>query len=178
MQQYFKIGKLAATFGVQGELVLEHSLGKKTQLNGLEAIFLEEKKDTFLPYFIASTKIKSKDEIFILLDGISTREEARLLIKKEVWLSENDFKKFVAGASPISLLGFMVINNERELGEVVEVIEQPHQLLCVILIDHKEALIPIHEEFLEKLDKENKKLYVSLPDGLLDIYKEAVNKNG
>ncbi len=173
MQQYFKIGKLAAAFGVQGELVLEHSLGKKTQLDGLEAIFLEEKKDTFLPYFIASTKIKSKNEIYILLDGIRTREEARGLIKKEVWLSENDFKKFAAGASPISLLGFMIINNELELGEVIEVIEQPHQLLCVIVIDGKEVLIPIHEESLKKLDKGNKKLYVSLPDGLLDIYKDG-----
>lgn len=170
MQQYFKIGKLAAAFGVQGGLVLEHSLGKKTQLDGLEAIFLEEKKDTFLPYFIASAKVKSKNEIYILLDGIKTREEARLLIKKEVWLSENDFKKFAAGASPISLLGFMVIDNERELGEVIEVIEQPHQLLCMVLIDNKEVLIPIHEEFLEKLDKENKKLFMRLPEGLLDIY--------
>jgi 16S rRNA processing protein RimM len=67
----------------------------------------------------------------------------------------------------------MIFNNKRELGEVVEVIEQPHQLLCVVMIDHKEVFIPIHEEFLKKLDKENKKLYVSLPDGLLDIYKDS-----
>ena len=173
MQEYFKIGKLAAAFGVQGELVLVHSLGKKTALNGLEAIFFEEKKDTFLPYFIVSTKIKSENEIYILLDGITTREQARALIKKEVWLSENDFKKFAAGASPISLLGFMVVNNKDELGEVVEVIEQPHQLLCMVIIDDKEVLIPVHEEFLKKLDKKNKKIYVSLPDGLLDIYKDG-----
>ena len=173
MQEYFKIGKLAAAFGVQGELVLVHSLGKKTALNGLEAIFFEEKKYTFLPYFIVSTKIKSENEIYILLDGITTREQARALIKKEVWLSENDFKKFAAGASPISLLGFMVVNNEDELGEVVEVIEQPHQLLCVLLIEDQEVLIPIHEKSLQNIDKENKKLYVSLPDGLLDIYKHS-----
>ena len=173
MQEYFKIGKIAAAFGVQGELVLVHSLGKKTVLNGLEAIFFEEKKDTFLPYFIVSTKIKSENEIYILLDGITTREQARALIKKEVWLSENDFKKFAAGASPISLLGFMVVNNEDELGEVVEVIEQPHQLLCVLLIEDQEVLIPIHEKSLQNIDKENKKLYVSLPDGLLDIYKHS-----
>jgi 16S rRNA processing protein RimM len=59
------------------------------------------------------------------------------------------------------------------LGEVIEVIEQPHQLLCVVLIDNKEVLIPVHEEFLKKLDKKNKKIYVSLPDGLLDIYKDG-----
>ena len=62
MPQYFKIGKLAASHGLKGDLVLQHSLGKKTTLKGLEAIFLEEGKDSFLPYFIESTKIRSDDE--------------------------------------------------------------------------------------------------------------------
>jgi 16S rRNA processing protein RimM len=44
MNHYFKIGKLAASTGLKGELVLQHNLGKKTTLKGLEAIFLEEKK--------------------------------------------------------------------------------------------------------------------------------------
>ena len=59
MQQYFKIGKLAASYGLTGELILEHSLGKKTSLKGLQTIFIEDKKDSFLPYFISSTKIKN-----------------------------------------------------------------------------------------------------------------------
>ncbi len=173
MNNYFKIGKLAATFGVQGQLVLDHSLGKKTSLKGLETIFLEEKKDTFLPYFITDTKIKNDKEIYVSLEGIQSKEGARFLIKKEVWLSENDFKKYAAGAAPISLLGFMIVNNDEEIGEVIEVIEQPHQVLCAIIIDGKEALIPVHEDSLKKIDKKNRKLYVNLPDGLLEIYKNA-----
>lgn len=173
MENYFKIGKLAATFGVHGQLILEHSLGKKTSLKGLESIFIEETKDSFLPYFITSTKIKNEKEIYITLEGLQSKEAAHFLIKKEVWLTETDFKKFAAGAAPISLLGFMVINNEEEIGEVLEVIEQPHQVLCTIMIEGKEALIPIHEESLEKIDKKNRKLYVNLPDGLLEIYKNA-----
>ena len=55
MSQYFKIGKLAASHGLKGDLVLQHSLGKKTSLKGLEAIFLEEKKDNFIPYFIQAS---------------------------------------------------------------------------------------------------------------------------
>jgi 16S rRNA processing protein RimM len=65
----------------------------------------------------------------------------------------------------------MIIDNKKELGEILEVIEQPHQVLCRIMIDSKEALIPLHENSLEKVDKKNKKLYVNLPEGLLDIYK-------
>ena len=173
MENYFKIGKLAATFGLQGQLVLEHSLGKKTSLKGLETIFIEEKKDAFLPYFITATKIKNDKELYVSLEGLDSKEAAHFLIKKEVWLSENDFKKYAAGAAPISLLGFIIVDNDKEIGEVIEVIEQPHQVLCTIMLDGKEALIPIHEDSLEKMDKKNRRLYVHLPDGLLDIYREA-----
>ncbi|HSN09718.1 MAG TPA: PRC-barrel domain-containing protein [Hanamia sp.] len=173
MNEYFKIGKLAATFGVQGQMILQHNLGKKTSLKGLETIFIQETDNSFLPYFITSTKIKSDKEIFISLEGIESKEGARFLVKKEVWLVENDFKKFVAAAAPISFLGFMVIDHEEELGEVLEVIEQPHQVLCRIMVGGKEVLIPLHEDSLEKIDKKNRRLYVNLPDGLLDIYKDA-----
>ncbi|MEO6813230.1 MAG: ribosome maturation factor RimM [Ginsengibacter sp.] len=173
MESYFKIGKLVATHGVEGQFVLEHSLGKKTSLKGLETIFIEESKDSFLPYFISSTKIKNEKETLVSIEGISSKESAHSLLKKEVWLTETDFKKFAAGAAPISLLGFIVVNNEVEIGEVIEVIEQPHQILCKIMIENKEALIPVHEDSLEKIDKKNRKLFVNLPDGLLDIYRDA-----
>jgi len=173
MNQYFKIGKIAATFGVEGQLILEHNLGKKTSLKGLENIFIEENKDSFLPYFISGTKTKNDSEIYLSIEGLQSKEAAKFLVKKEVWLSENDFKKFAAAAAPISLLGFMIVNNQEEIGEVLEVIEQPHQILCTISIDGKEALIPIHENSLQKVDKKNRKVYVDLPEGLLEIYKNG-----
>ena len=168
--EYFKIGKLVATFGLKGELILKHSLGKKTSLKGLETLFIEEVKDSFLPYFIQSTSIKSEDEIFIKLDGLDTKETAKKLMAKEAWLSEEDFKKYAAKSSPISMLGYNLINEGEDLGKIIEVIEQPHQLLCAILFNGKEALIPIHEQSLKKIDKKNQKVHVILPDGLLDIY--------
>ncbi len=171
MIQYFKIGKLAASHGLKGDLILQHSLGKKTSLKGLEAIFIEEQKDSFLPYFIQSAKIKSGEEVFIKLEGIDNKEIARKLTPKEVWIPEEDFKKFAAKSSPISLLGFMMINEDEELGEILEVIEQPHQILCSILLNGKEALIPLHEEVLDKVDKKSRRVFVTLPDGLLDIYR-------
>ena len=171
MPEYFKIGKLAASTGLKGELVLQHSLGKKTSLKGLEAIYLEDKKNSFLPYFIEATKIRSDNETVIKLEGIDIVEVARKLTPKDVWLAEDDFKKFAASASPISLLGYSVINEGEDLGEILEVIEMPHQVLCTILVNGKEAMIPIHEDSLEKIDKKNKKVFVVLPEGLLDIYK-------
>ncbi|MFL5772080.1 MAG: ribosome maturation factor RimM [Flavisolibacter sp.] len=170
MTEYFRIGKLVSTFGLKGELVLKHNLGKKTSLKGLRAIFIEEKKDNFLPWFIESTRIKTDDEIYISLEGIHIKEQAHKLTQKEVWLQEEDFKKFSAKSSPINLLGFDIIEENKTLGKVLEVIEQPHQLLCRIDYHAREALIPLHDETIIKIDRKKKQVIVALPPGLLEIY--------
>lgn len=170
MKDYFSIGKIAATHGLSGEVVLQHALGKKTDLKGLQTIFIEEKKNSFLPYFVENTSIKNAGEVYLKLEGFNTKESARRLSQKEVWLLKVDFDKYAAKSSPISLLGYIMINAGEEIGEIVEVIEQPLQVLCKIIYHENEALIPIHEESLEKIDNKKKQVYVSLPDGLLEIY--------
>ncbi|MDZ4794112.1 MAG: ribosome maturation factor RimM [Bacteroidota bacterium] len=170
MTEYFKIGKLVAVHGLQGELLLKHELGKKTSLKGLAAIFIEEKKTSFLPWFVEATKIKNEEEIYLKLEGINSREAANKLTQKEVWVPETDFKKFAAKTAPASLLGYTIINNKESLGPILELIEQPHQLLCRLEINGKEVLIPLHEETLQKVNHTKKEVWVELPDGLLDIY--------
>jgi 16S rRNA processing protein RimM len=170
MNQYRNIGKLVAAFGLKGELVLQHHLGKKTSLKGLEVIYLEDKKDEMLPYFPEYATIKSEEELFLKLEGIDTKETARKMLQKEVWLEDKDFQKYAGKSAPISLVGFKVIHEGNDLGEILEVIEQPHQVLCRIELQQKEVLIPINEETLQKTDKKNRKIIVKLPDGLLDLY--------
>lgn len=173
MNDYYKIGKIAATRGVAGQLVLTHSLGQKTSFEGLESLLIETSKDSFLPYFIVESSVRNTSETLLVLEGISSKEAARFLLKKEVWLTRKDFKKFAASSAPISLLGYTIICDKEEVGEIIEVIEQPHQLLCKILLEGKEALIPLHQDSLLKNDKKNRRLYVDIPEGLLDIYRDA-----
>ncbi|MGQ0739313.1 MAG: ribosome maturation factor RimM [Bacteroidota bacterium] len=170
MPEYFSIGKFVAVHGLKGELLLKHELGKKTSLKGLQAIFIEEKKDLFIPWFIESAKIKSEDEVYIKLEGASTREAAMKLSQKKVWLSEADFKNFAAKTSRANLLGYTIIDKKEQLGEILELIEQPHQLLCRLEIKGKEVLIPLHEGSLQKINHKKKEVIVVLPAGLLDIY--------
>jgi 16S rRNA processing protein RimM len=151
-------------------LVLKHHLGKKTSLKGLKAIFVEERKESFIPWFIENTKIKSEEEIYLKLEGVNIREQAIKLTQKEVWLPEEEFKKFSAKSSPINLLGYDIIEGEQVLGKIVEVIEQPHQILCRIELNKKEVYIPLHEETIRKIDKKKQQVIVSLPPGLLEIY--------
>lgn len=170
MTSYTNIGKLAAVHGVKGHFVLSHSLGKKTTLKGLNVLFVEVKRDEMLPYFIEEVQIKSESESYVKLEGINTREEARPLVQKQVWMTEDMFQKFASKSAPISMLGFHIIDQGKDLGEILEVIEQPHQLLCRIDWNGKEALIPINEDFLLKVDARKKQVLVELPDGLMDIF--------
>lgn len=170
MTEYFKIGKFVTTFGLQGELLLKHHLGKKTSLKGVLVLFIEEKKESFIPWFVEDTRIKTEDEIYIKLEGVSIREQAIKLTQKEVWLPEADFKKFSAKSSPINLLGYEIVEEGKVLGKVLEVIEQPHQILCRIDLNGKEAYIPLHEETIIKINKKGAQVIVQLPPGLLEIY--------
>lgn len=170
MTNYCSIGKLVATFGLKGEIILKHQLGKKTSLKGLEVIFIEEKKDELLPYFIETSRIKNEGEIFLKLEGINTKESANKIVQKQVWITQEEFHKHAAKSAPIALLGFHIIHDGADLGEILEVIEQPHQLLCRIMWKGKEALIPLHEETIIKLDKKKKEVVVSLPEGLLEVF--------
>jgi 16S rRNA processing protein RimM len=156
--EYFKAGKLVAVHGLKGELILKHELGKKTSLKNLKTVFIE------------TSKIKSENEIYLKLETVDTREAAAKISQKNIWLAEDDFKKFAAKTAPASLLGYTVFNNNEKLSEILEVIEQPQQLLCRIEFKNKEVLIPIHESFLKKIDRKKKEVFVELPEGLLEIY--------
>src|SRR6476620_1875883 len=137
MPQYFKIGKFVASHGLHGDLVLQHNLGKKTSLKGLQALYIEAQKDNFLPYFIEKVSARNETDVLLKLEGVDKMEQARKLTPKEVWMEEADFKKFTASSAPIALLGFSMLDGDINLGEIIEVIEQPHQVLCTILYKGK-----------------------------------------
>jgi 16S rRNA processing protein RimM len=168
--EYFFIGKFVAVHGLKGELLLKHELGKKTSLKGLQAIFVEEKKGSFLPWFVEYAKAKSAEEVYLKLEGVDTREAAMKLAQKKAWLQESDFKKMAAKSSPVNLLGYLIVDHGNQLGKISEVIEQPHQLLCRLEIKGKEVLVPLHDDTLRKVDHRKKEVQVELPEGLLEIY--------
>ncbi len=170
LMEYLKLGKLVAVHGLTGELLLKHELGKKSSLKGLQTIFIEEKKTSFIPWFIETTKIKSETEVYIKFEGVDSREAAMKLSSKAAWIPEVEFKKMAAKSAPANLLGYAILDKENNLGPILELIEQPHQLLCRLEIDKKEVLIPLNESTLRKIDHRGKKVMVELPEGLLAIY--------
>ena len=104
------------------------------------------------------------------LEGIDSKEAASKYIRREVWMKEEELQAHTRKNNPIGWVGYRVLDQGRDLGPILEVIEQPHQVLCRLEIDAKEVLVPINEQTLNKIDHKTKTLLLTLPDGLLEVY--------
>jgi 16S rRNA processing protein RimM len=170
MEDKICIGTLVATHGVDGSLILRHALGGRTDFPEVEVFFIETQKDGLLPYFPTEARIRNTSETLLRLEGIHTPERARGLLKKRVWLAASEARRLTAKNAPISLLGYMIVADGRELCEVLEVIEQPHQILLRGEVDGKEVLLPLNESTLVEIDHQGLRVMLELPDGLLEVY--------
>jgi 16S rRNA processing protein RimM len=69
------------------------------------------------------------------------------------------------------IIGFTVEDaNYGTIGTLTGVNDTTSQALFEIEKDDKQVLIPMNDQFLEKVDKKNKTIYVKTPEGLIDLY--------
>lgn len=164
------IGKIVATVGIQGEVLLVHVLGKKVSFKEGDVVFIETEKSIRIPFFVESSKARTEKETLLKFEDINSREAGHSLIQKPLHLSAQLFDTHVSKQAPIRLLGFLVFDLQTEIGKVTGVIEQPHQILLETAYKNKTALIPLHEASLKNIDEKKRIVYVELPEGLLDLY--------
>jgi 16S rRNA processing protein RimM len=172
MEDLIHIGKIVAPHGIAGQVIIEHALGKSISFKGVDVLFVEQTKNSFIPYFIQSASAKTDTLTHVHFEGMKNREATAIVVSKKVWVPQEAFQKLVEKNAPLALLGFMVQEAGKNLGLIKEVIEQPHQLLVTIDYNGQEAYIPLHEETLKAVNHSKKIVTVELPEGLLDLYSE------
>ena len=172
MEDLIHIGKIVAPHGIAGQVIVEHALGKSISFKGVEVLFVEQTKNSFIPYFIQTASAKTDTLTHVHFEGMKNREATAMVVSKKVWVPQEAFQKLVEKNAPLALLGFMVQEAGKPLGVIKEVIEQPHQLLVTIDYNGQEAYIPLHEETLKAVNHAKKLVTVELPEGLLDLYSE------
>ena len=59
-----------------------------------------------------------------------------------------------------------------EIGLIQRVDDRSPQALFVIEHQGREVLVPVVDDFIEKVDKKNREIRLRLPEGLLDLYKQ------
>ena len=67
------------------------------------------------------------------------------------------------------LINFEVITDSKNIGRIENINSKLPQPVFEIMYDSRIVLIPIHEDFIRKIDKVNNIIYLDIPDGLLEI---------
>ena len=69
------------------------------------------------------------------------------------------------------IINFAVVDAKKgNIGNIASVIDYPAQPLFQIMNGTTEILIPILDQIIDKVDRENKTIYIVAPEGLIDIY--------
>ena len=165
-----RIGKVIKSHGIKGEVKCLLDPKSLANIKTLEVLFLNQ-NDKPLPYFTETIKKKAGEALVIKWEDVNSREAAELLRGKYIFIESKNLYKRKA-FSPVDLVGFMLIDSEtkKEIGVIEDVLELPVHSLAQLNINDKEALIPLHEDSIKKVDKKNKKVSVLIPDGLLDVF--------
>lgn len=157
--------------GLRGELKVQVRTAFVEDALRAKVIFIQHQGKA-LPYFVES--IRESNELLLKLEGVNTPEAARALQGSELWLRRaevlGDPEEPEEDAPLEALVGYSVFEVEKGLiGEIIEIIEMPQQLMAVVAYQDREVMIPLNDQFLRKVNHRQKKLQMELPEGLLEL---------
>ena len=111
--------------------------------------------------------------LIVKLRGIDSISQAEELIGAELAISEKDLPKNAAGTFyTFHLKGCEVVAKDGEtLGTVTDVLDSGGTPILKVTGKGGEILIPFAEDYLRRMDVEQKRIEVDLPDGLRDLNK-------
>lgn len=163
-----EIGYLQKPHGTKGELkvTVEDNYWGDFQTASVFFVYVQGQA---LPYFKAH--IRANNPITIQFEGVESREAAKRIASTELFMREEDLKTNLnetLAHSPYQ--GFVLWDKELgEIGVIKEVLELPQQELAVVDYKGKEAMIPLNDTFIQKIDTKAKRINLELPEGLLDL---------
>lgn len=173
--RYINIGYTKKLHGLQGEIKLFIEERYLEDFLKNERIFLDV-KGAKVPYFVAD--VRGKGEMILKLEDVDNRDTAFALQSREVFLREHDLVPEHQRELEIEIetleyehvTGFLLIDkNAGEVGRIEEVLDMPQQEMAFLKYKGSEVLIPLNEQFITSIDEKGKRVFMDLPEGLLDV---------
>ena len=165
-----RVGKIVATHGLTGDVIITHVTGSKGWLKKGDHLFVAIHKESHIPYFISNIKAFTNKEATISFEDVVSVEVAKKLIGKEIFVQEEVLTTSKID-SPLLWIGFELIDDTKgPVGTIEDIYQTAQQWLATIRVNGNEALIPLIDQTLKKVDIKQRQVHVDLPDGLLEIY--------
>ncbi|CAM4034845.1 ribosome maturation factor RimM [Flavobacterium antarcticum] len=167
----FYLGKIAKKFSFKGEVLVYLDTDEPELYENLESMFVECGKH-LVPFFIEYSSLHKNDFLRVRFEDVKNEEEADALLGNHVYLPLKMLPKLSGNKFYFhEVIGFEVEDKRLGIvGEIQSINDSSAQPLFEVLNDGVEILIPMIDHFLVKIDRENKKVIMDLPEGLIEMY--------
>ena len=164
-QEILPVGVLRKTHGKQGELCLTV---KSDLLDSFTPRFVVLEMDGINVPFVVESMRQHGSDWLLRLEDINTEERARALQGKQVAVLRRELPQDYDEQLPVEdLVGFSVFDmNGKFAGKITAVDDQTANLL--IELDNG-VVLPLHDDLVEELSIEERKIVMSIPEGLMEI---------
>lgn len=169
----FYLGKIVKKYSFKGELLAKLDTDQPELYKDLDAVFVLV-KNNLIPFFIERSQLHKSDLLRLKLEDVDSDESATALIKSELYLPLELLPKLEGNKFYFhEVIGFRVIDkNFGDVGVIKSINDATAQALFVIDKEGTEILIPMNDEFIVKVDRKEKTIEVTTPEGLINLYLE------
>ncbi|AHM60480.1 16S rRNA-processing protein [Flammeovirgaceae bacterium 311] len=165
----YQLGIIQRPHGLKGEVAVFLDVDDPSVYTALESVFVDQ-DGQLIPFFIEELQIGSQ-KVILKFEEVDSYEEAAELSGLELYLPLSTLPPLEGNAFYYhEIIGFQLVDQESgPVGEIREVVSGMQDLLVV---DRQgiEILVPLHDELISEVKREQRELHMQLPEGLLDIY--------
>ncbi|HSM63559.1 MAG TPA: ribosome maturation factor RimM [Gillisia sp.] len=170
-EECFYLGKIVSKFSFKGEVLIKLDTDEPEEYTEMESVFVDY-NENLVPFFIERSGLHRSTLLRVKFEDVDTEEDAEDIMKCDVYLPLNQLPELDGDKFYFhEIIGFTVEDvNYGTVGKITAINDSTAQSLFEIDKDGKQVLIPLNDEFIEKLDKKNKIIFVKTPEGLIDLY--------
>ena len=170
-QDCFYLGKIAKKFSFKGEVLIYLDTDEPELYEDMESVFVEFNKN-LVPFFIENSNLHKGDFLRVKFEDVDTEEDADEIMGSEIYLPLNMLPKLTGNKFYFhEVIGFEIEDQRLGVfGKIVSINDTSAQPLFEVINGTVEILVPMIDQFLVKIDRENKKVIMNLPEGLVEMY--------
>lgn len=167
----FYLGKIAKKFSFKGEVLIWLDTDEPELYENMESVFVDF-NNNLVPYFILNSSLHKGDFLRVRFEDVKDEDEADFLLGHEVYLPLTMLPKLEGNKFYYhEIIGFDAEDTRLgNIGKIVSINDSSAQPLFEIKKGDIEILIPMIDHFIEKVDRENKKIILNTPEGLIEVY--------
>ena len=124
------------------------------------------------PFFIESSLLQKGNQLRVRFETIENEEDADAILKAGVYLPLTMLPKLTGKKFYFhEVIGFQVEDEKHgDIGIITGVNDTTAQPLFEVEFGTAQMLIPMLDQFIVKVDRENKIMFLKTPEGLVDMY--------